>query len=109
MQQHEDLFEDLPKFAPTSPEPEQPESTPLLLEPKEVEPVYEEIQDIAHELENDDSLSLEKKEKEAERLKSLLKGESKQAASFTLPCSGRGSNADSVLTSHFLLLPIEML
>ncbi|MFY0687334.1 MAG: sigma 54-interacting transcriptional regulator [Cyclobacteriaceae bacterium] len=68
MEEHGNLFEDMP----TTPLPKVDGSTedsgtkpPLLIEPKTNEPEYEEvIEDIGHEFEEDDSLSLEKKEKE---------------------------------------------
>lgn len=62
LSQHERLFNDVAEYE-NDPKPE-PKHTPLMLDPKKERDDNLEIEDITHEFEDDESLSLEKKERE---------------------------------------------
>ncbi|MDH5610416.1 MAG: sigma-54 dependent transcriptional regulator [Cyclobacteriaceae bacterium] len=65
LEKHGNLFEDVPEFDAIPPKEKEATSPPLLIETALNDKGYEEIvEDITHEFEEDESLSLEKKEKE---------------------------------------------
>ena len=66
LERHESLFEDVPQYSPEQSNKLLEETTPKIIEPKEqnIQPYEEVTEDIALEFENDDSLSLDKKERE---------------------------------------------
>ena len=79
LERHESLFEDIPQYSPDQNNKLLEEASPKIIDPKEQNiESYEEItEDIALEFENDDSLSLDKKEREM-ILQALKKNKNKR-------------------------------
>jgi DNA-binding NtrC family response regulator len=79
LERHESLFEDIPQYSPDQNNKLLEEATPKIIDTKEqnVESYEEVTEDIALEFENDDSLSLDKKEREM-ILQALKKNKNKR-------------------------------